>query len=217
MNHNLLGVIISFIFVFLVILISTFAKLSKKFDAEASRKIVHIGVANYWWFAIYFFDSLFWALIPPVFFVIFNFISVKLNLVKSMERGSTEYGTVFYPVSLLILSVFSFSGLSQPYIGAIAVCCMGYGDGFAAVIGRKFGKHKLKFWGTQKSIEGCLSMFIISFASSAAILSYYNIAFAFVYAILIAAAGTCLEMLTPDGYDNLTVPLGVGLFAYIII
>jgi phytol kinase len=217
-NNNLSGILVSFGFVFLVLLISTLAvKVNKKVDVEISRKIVHIGVANWWWIAMYFFDSPLWASIPPIFFVVFNVISVKVQLVKSMERETAGYGTVFYPVSLLILSIFCFSGLSQPYIGAIAVSCMGYGDGFAAVIGNKFGKHKFRLFSAQKSLEGCIAMFVLSFVSSAAILWYNNISYTFIIAIFIAAVSTLLEMFTPNGYDNLTVPLGVGLFAYAIL
>jgi phytol kinase len=197
--------------------ISTLADKSKKVDKETSRKIVHIGVANCWWIAVYFFDSLIFASIPPIFFIVFNFMSVKFNIVKSMERESEGYGTVFYPISLLILTIFCFGGISPLYVGSIAMCCMGYGDGFAAMIGSKFGKTKLKFLRGRKSLEGCTAMFLVSFVSSAAILSYYGITLVFVYSAIIATAAACSEMLTPDGYDNLSVPLVVGLFTHIII
>jgi phytol kinase len=218
MNHNILGVIITFAFVFMVIGISTLvAKLRKGADDELSRKIVHIGVANCWWIAMYFFDSPFWVAIPPVVFIVLNYISVKRKVFKAMERETEGYGTVFYPISLLIISIICFSGFSPLYIGGISMSCMGYGDGFAALVGNKFGKRRFKLWGNQKSLEGCITMFAVSFIASAAILLFHDIGFAFVYAAFIAIVATCLEAFTPNGYDNLTVPLGVGLFAHVII
>ena len=220
MGHNLLGILVTFAFVFIVLVLSAIA--GKKVDNEVSRKIVHIGVANCWWISMYFFDSPVSASIPPVFFIFFNFFSARHNIVKSMERGQEKggagYGTVYYPVSLLVLSVLCFSGLAPLYIGAVAVSCMGYGDGFAALIGRKFGKHKVNLkTGAQKSVEGCATMFVISFASSTAILSYENIANAIIISFLIALFGTFTELFTPDGYDNLTVPLGIAFFTMILM
>ncbi|MDR0222187.1 MAG: hypothetical protein LBI38_01440 [Oscillospiraceae bacterium] len=220
MNRNLLGIIIIFAFVFFVLLVSSL--IGKKVSGEISRKIVHIGAANCWWIAARFLDSPVWASIPPIFFIVFNFISVKFNVVKAMERkggkkGAAGYGTVFYPVSLLIIFIFCFSGSVRMYVGSLAVVCMGYGDGFAAIVGEKFGKRKFKFLTARKSAEGCAAMFAVSFVSSAAVLSRQNVAFAFAGAFLTATVATCLETFTPDGYDNLTVPLGVGLFARAVL
>lgn len=36
---------------------------------------------------------------------------------------------------------------------------MSYGDGFASLIGQRFGKHKYNLVGDIKSIEGSLAMF----------------------------------------------------------
>jgi len=219
MNQNIWGLIISFAFVFIVISISMVINLNKKIDVEISRKFVHIGVSNWWLIAMYYFDSPIWASIPPVFFIVFNIISNKFNLIKSMERERhiNGYGTIFYPISLTILSMFCFSSLSYPYIGAISVLCMGYGDGVAAIIGKKFGRHNLVFLSANKSLEGCIAMFAISFLSAAIILQLYGTSAIIINAILIACVSTCLEMFTPNGYDNLTVPIGVAVFAQIIL
>ena len=222
MNHNLLGLIITFAFVFAVLGVSALA--SKKAGKEISRKITHIGVANCWWIFIYFFDSPVWASIPLASFVVLNFFSVKFNLIKSIEReeggggGAAAYGTVYYPLSMLILTILAFGGHIDLYIGSIAVMCMGYGDGFAAVAGGRFGRHKLKFLKSDKSLEGCVAMFAASFVSTGIILFCrdVDVIFALLKAVPIALAATVLEAVTPDGYDNITVPLGVGLFVFTV-
>jgi phytol kinase len=220
MNHNLTGLIITFAFVFLIIGISTLvAKLNVGTNGEISRKIVHIGVANCWWISMYFFDSPLWASIAPAAFIILNFISVKRKIFKAMERETTSYGTVYYPISLMILSIVCFSGTTPLYTGAIAMSCMGYGDGFAAVIGSKFGKHKftIPFLNTQKSVQGCATMLIVSFTATLAILHFHNIPHPLIPAVFIAIVAAALETLTPDGFDNLTVPIGTGLFTHLIL
>ena len=86
---------------------------------------------------------------------------------------------------------------------------MGYGDGFAAIIGQKYGHRKYKIFGNEKSMEGSIGMFFFAFLVSTAILGsflgfsahYLRISFS------IAVLAALVEAFTPYGYDNLTVPI----------
>ena len=59
---NLWGIIISYVFIFLIIL---GAKLFEKLGKEASRKFIHIMLGNWWIVAMIFFNNVIWAAFVP--------------------------------------------------------------------------------------------------------------------------------------------------------
>ena len=93
---------------------------------------------------------------------------------------------------------------------------MGYGDGFAAIIGGKYGKNKFEILGNEKSVEGSLAMFFFSFIVSLVILSIFNPMNAILFSLILALVSTILEAFSPYGFDNLTVPLGTSLVYYLL-
>jgi len=224
MTNNLMGIIVSFIFVFSIIGLSTVLSELKVFGPEGSRKFIHIGVSNWWLIAMYFFDDPLWASLVPLIFVFLNYLSYRFTIIKAMERDHEDHnlGTVYYAISLLILAYVTFS-LNISYIGAIGILIMGYGDGFAAIIGKKFGKHKLKIYHSYKSIEGSLTVFVFSLIISLVFFSAYTTSgfhapIIFIPASLfIATIATLLEFYSPLGSDNLTLPIGISLVAYLLI
>jgi len=146
--------------------------------------------------------------------VFLNYLSYKKSLFKSMEvnREGATLGTIYFPISLTLLVILSWwDGLLQlnPYFGAVGVLIMGYGDGFAAVIGSKFGRRTFTVGRTRKSLEGSLIMFIISFFISlgAFVLLARFSCIILALALLVAFVSTMTEAFTPKGFDNITVPL----------
>ena len=148
---NLLGILTSYIFIGIIIML---AKLFEKFGKEASRKFIHISLANWWFIAMYFFDNAIWASLVPLSFVIINYISYKKNLISVMERESQDgLGTVYYALSLLIISIFTFGIIKRPEIGLCSILIMGYADGLAAVIGKRLKSYEYKIENTKKNIR----------------------------------------------------------------
>lgn len=207
--NNIIGIIVSFVFTFLIIGISTILTKYGVISGENSRKFVHIGVSNWWIIAMIFFNNSFYAAIAPGCFVVINYISYRKNIFKVMEgeRRNKDLGTVYFAISLLILTVYAFSGESQPYMGALGILTMGYGDGFAAVFGNKYRKHSFKIWNNTKTLSGTCAMFAFSFLVSFIVLEIYSPAFALPISIVLAFAATTIEMVSPFGLDNLSVPL----------
>lgn len=210
---NIYGFIVSTLFVLLILAISLIAQKKTLFSEETTRKFVHIGVSNYWFIAMHFFTSNLWASVVPIIFIIVNSFSYRYSLISSMERtekNSAGLGTVYYPISLTILALVSFSSYSQPYVGALGILTMGYGDGLAAVIGSKYGKLNLPFICGKKTILGTLTMFVVTFMVISGILSVYRPEQSLLIALFLACIGTILELFTPNGLDNLTLPIGIS-------
>ncbi|PKK86995.1 MAG: hypothetical protein CVV63_02615 [Tenericutes bacterium HGW-Tenericutes-8] len=212
---NILGLVLSYVLVFVIIGLSTILQKKGVLGDEGARKFIHIGVANWWVLAMFTFDNVWYAIIPPITFIILNYYSYKTNLIKSMERsGNGNLGTVYFPISLLILVILTFGVTFEPLIGAIGILTLGYGDGLAAVIGSKFGKRKLIYG---KSVEGSLTMLAATFVVTFILLAFnFSIPISLAVALVLAISATMIELYTPKGLDNLTVPLLTSLIYYLI-
>lgn len=213
MTQNYYGIIVSLVLIILVIGISTVLQKQNLLSEEGTRKFVHISVSNYWLVAMYFFSNSWWASLVPLLFIIINYLSYRYSFISAMERSDLEkasLGTVYYPISLTILSLFTFSHFSSPYVGAIGILSMGYGDGLAGIIGSQWGKKKLSLINRQKTVLGTFTMFVVTFVVIASILIFVKREHSLLIALFLAVVGTLIELISPNGTDNLTLPLGLA-------
>jgi phytol kinase len=211
MSQNILGLLASFGFIFATIGVSTLLSRLKWLDGEGSRKFIHIAVGHWWFIAMAFFESALWASVVPLSFVIINYLSYKYTFFKAMERsgGKEDLGTVYYAVALLILAYLSFS-FNQAYLGGIGILTMAYADGFAAIVGKRFPSKRLIH---NKTLAGSATVFVMSGAVAFVFLSLYQPNQLFIHVGVLATAATLIELFSPRGFDNLTLPLGVSLIA----
>lgn len=203
--QNILGIIVSYIFIAIVIIS---AKFFEKIGKEASRKFIHIMLSNWWFIAMYFFTNVFSAALVPMTFVIINYISYKKNLISVMERENQDgLGTVYYAISLLIVSIFTFGIIKRPEIGLCSILIMGYGDGLAAVIGKSIKSYEYKIGNTKKTIAGTLTMLLITLIIVAIFLYTTKSNLWIIKSIIISIILTILEAISIKGTDNLTLPI----------
>ena len=101
---NIVGIVISLIYIGLVMVAGKFFEKAGK---EASRKFIHIMLANWWIIAMCFFDNVYWACSLPLCFILVNYLSYKKNLISVIERDSKEegLGTVYYAITLFFLAI----------------------------------------------------------------------------------------------------------------
>jgi phytol kinase len=209
----MVNLLLAYGFVFLVIGVSTLFDKLGVFNDEGSRKFIHIGVSNWWIVAMVLFDpsEYYLAIIPPFTFIILNYLSYRFDLVKSMERkekSTNDLGTVYYAISLFIITFFAFY-YDHLLIGALAILTMGYGDGLGAVIGKSFKSKKLY---NNKSVLGSLTMFL-----STLIIGIILFPSSILIVLLIAVLATLIELFTPKGLDNFSVPLLVFLIGLLLL
>ena len=203
-------VLIGFGFVFLVIGVASVLEKFKVLSDEGARKTIHIGVANWFILAVVLFDHTLQAMIAPVTFIVLNYLSYRFNLVSAMERDEqtiNDLGTVYYAISLAIVTLISFE-FNYLEAGLFAILAMGYGDGFSAVIGKHFPSKKLY---KNKSYLGSLTFFIFTLVIGLILFTsiWYLI-------IMIALIMTLVELFTPRGLDNLSVPLILMILMVVI-
>lgn len=216
--QNITAIAASFAFIFLVLGLATVtAKI--KGTSETSRKLVHILVGN-WVFLIPLFHDLWAVLLIPFSFVLINSLSLRYNLIPAMERKDDSLGTVYYAVSLFILTGAG-QLLNWPMLPIIGVLTMAYGDGLAAIIGKRYGRRRPFSFAPDKSLAGSLTVaiaaFIVTFFSLLLIPPIPGMPQSLWLIILIslmtAPTAAFLELIGKKGCDNLSLPLGTGVFA----
>ena len=212
----MMGLAISYGYIFLIMGIALVTKITFKVSTDISRKIIHIGVGNWVIFAYSLFDSALFLAIVPASFIVLNYLSYKFKIIKAMEQEDESLGTVWYAVSLLVLILVGFY-TGQKELAIAGILCMTYGDGFAAIIGKKFGKN-LPFGDFEnKSIPGFLTMFIMSFFVVYFTLLIFNGKSLILIALITALASALLEAASKNGYDNLSVPFGVSFVLWVLL
>ena len=214
---NILGIVVSYVYIFCIILT---AKLVEKKGSEASRKYIHIMLANWWFIFMYFFNNVFFASFVPATFVVINYISYKKDLIKVMERSETEkdgLGTVYYAVSLLVLSIATYVFHLSPMVGLCGILVMGYGDGLAGVVGRKIKSKEYHIGGGKKTIAGSITMLCVSLLISSILFFLVGTPIWYGKAVLLAIVITLVEAVGVKGTDNLTVPLFASLLFGLMI
>ena len=123
-------------------------------------------------------------------------------------------GLVYYSISWTILAYVFFENKIVISIGILA---MSYGDGFASLIGSKFGKIKFKISGNYKSLLGSFSMLIFSYITFIIAILFYDFSInsnVLIFLMIIASSGMIIELFTPKGFDNLSVPFITSILFY---
>lgn len=217
--HDWIGAILSILVVFLYIAVVTLIEKKLHLSQEATRKLIHIGVGHWIFLAFMWIDNKLIACVPLVLFIVLNYLSLKTKLFAAMETDERKsYGTVYYPIALLLLTLI-FYDIDRVSL-AVGVMALAWGDGMAAVIGRKYGKIRYRVFSNTRSIEGSFAMLIFSFLVITILLTTlgnYDLFVAAREAVILAFAAAILELITDRDFDNLTIPLGVAALCYYIL
>ena len=216
---DIIALIIVYVYVAIVFVV---AEMVLKTRPEVSRKFLHIMVGNMI-FAMPFFSDpwiMVWFLTLPITIVLFfltDYSPIKIE--NSVTESGHALGLFFYAgIWTVLIAIFS----NHLWIVALAIVPMVYGDGFAALIGQKFGKIKYTVFGGQKSVEGSLTMFVITTVMSVFVwmvfttIGYSMPTFNLGAILAISAVATICEALSYGGIDNLTVPALTSILYYLV-
>lgn len=218
--RNIYGVIISYIYILLVLgLVSLYAK-KQKGDPEIPRKLIHILVGN-WVFLTPIFTA-WWALaIVPLNSLLVNTLNRKYRFIPAMERQDDGFGTIYYAISMLILTSAAFF-LKWPTLSFVGLLIMVYGDGLAAIVGKRWGKRRPFPFAPEKTLLGSAVVTGLAFVITLVCLLVFqgqgalraaDTPTVLLIALFTAALSGFIELTGKEGCDNLSLPVGAGLFA----
>ncbi|MFW5718093.1 MAG: diacylglycerol/polyprenol kinase family protein [Spirochaetota bacterium] len=237
---NWWGIVVSFGLVFGFIGVAGLLLRAGRMSPALTRKAVHIGVAHWWILAMIFFDRWEFAIVGPAAFILINLASYLFRLFPAMEheKRSRNLGTVYFPVALLACVLLTWAGPVPIWVGGLAILVLGWGDGLASVVGERRRSGSLTVLGNRKSIAGTVTMFVAStvvitvfvllflapgplaHTASASVtwLAAGDPAVSTLVVRILATAllATLVELVTPFGLDNLSVPLVTILFFHLV-
>ena len=187
-----------------------------KIPDELFRKLLHFILVNslpvflygfkVWWHAVLF-CVIFAVAVYPI-LMLFEKLKGYSKTVTERKKGELRSSL------LVVFSMFAFviavcwGLLSDKWIALASVYAWGVGDAAAALIGKKYGAHKIH--GGKKSFEGSFAML------------FFSVAFSFIFLILrggmewygclvtaLCAGAVCTEVeyVTPGGFDTVTCPI----------
>lgn len=182
---------------------------------EIFRKLLHCIVLGVFPVYVFGFGAWWQAALSCIIFaavvypILKYFERFKMYSQTVTERNKGELKSsllvVFFMYAVVIIVCVGFLG--ESLLALASVYAWGLGDAAAALIGKKFGKHKIP--NSIKSFEGTFAMFAVSFVSVWVILLCRGGMAWFGYlltAIIVAAVSALIELYTPGGYDTITCP-----------
>lgn len=187
---------------------------------ELFRKILHcillgsllvfVFCFGVWWHA---------ALISVAFAVVVYPILAWFERFKGFSELTTERKKGELKQSLLlvfgmfaVVMLICWGWLGDRHLVLASIYAWGFGDAAAALVGKKWGKRKIRFGHAdgKKSVEGSAAMFITSLISVAVILlcrGGLNIAGYIIVPIITAFAAALAELCSKNGNDTVICPL----------
>ena len=162
----------------------------------AARKVTHLAI-GFWVIPLAFFVNRLYLVAIPITMIL------GANVHANMHRGSLGrlekriFPLVGFLLPLVLILVFWSQ--ERRDVVVLAVLAMTIGDTAAAIIGRRFGKHRVRWTG--KTLEGALANFVASLLVLVLFgQQLYHLPFGIF--LLPAAAVALLEMILPGEWDN---------------
>ena len=195
------------------------ARLFVKIPDELFRKILHfvllgayiplVFAFDVWWMASLLAAGLIGVLYPAI--SLAEKIPVFSSFVNQRREGEFK-GSMILVLTVMALSTCICWGIfGDRHLVLACVYAWGVGDAFAALVGKRFGRHKirLRFADHHKSLEGSVAMFVTSSAAVCAVLLLrggLGIGACVLAAAAASAVSTFVELCSKDGHDTFTCP-----------
>lgn len=188
-------------------------------DREVFRKILHtaayccsaafVGFTENWLPA-----SLASALVAAIVYPLLALgerLSCYSAFFNQRRPGEVKRSMLLLFLTFSVLNAFGWGVMHSRWLSVCAILMWGPGDAAAALVGRRFGRHKitLPLADRKKSWEGSLAMTAVSFLCGAVCLTLcgvFPLGKALFAALMTAPAAACVELITKNGDDTVTVP-----------
>lgn len=195
-----------------------------KIPDELFRKILHfillgayiplLAAFQTWWVSAGFVVFLI-ALIYPL-LALAERIPAFSAFVNERKKGELKSSMVLALAMMVISISVCWGWMGDKLLVVACVYAWGVGDAFAALIGKRFGKHKLSLplADPRKSVEGSAAMFLASVLSVFLLLMLrggMGVGHCLLISLAAAAATAYVELCTRDGLDTITCPAAAML------
>ena len=219
MQELLHGALICFLYLIPAAATMLIARRFLKIPDELFRKILHfilLGIYfpflfafRTWWISAGFAVILIVLLYPVL--TLAGRIPAFSAFITERKKGEIR-SSMILALSVVVVSITVCWGIFGDKMLVLAcVYAWGVGDAFAALVGKRFGRHKIRmrFADCRKSVEGSVAMFLTSAAAVCAVLlrrGGLGIGACVLAAAAASAVSTFVELCSKDGHDTFTCP-----------
>ncbi len=170
------------------------------------------------WYAAIFAASLLVAIGYPALLFLERSPRYKKFFVDRKKKGGELKLQLLLVNATFGLLIFIFWGLLDIkwlYIAPVAIMAWGFGDAAAAVIGKAFGRRKIKNRCVHgpKTYAGTIAMGVVAFLAAFLTLFFYagkSLPASLITAMVVAPVCAVVELFSPKGSDTITVPLAAA-------
>lgn len=178
---------------------------------DVTRKLFFMGVASWAVVAAQLTEDATTAALPFLVLAGVMYLSFRFEIFEAVEDDGASLGSILLPLSCAGLAAWFWP--DHTYVAVAAILAAGFGDTTAALVGRRLGTRKYHTLGHARTMEGTLTLFLVSGLAMAPVLallggldSHQAIAFALIGATVAAS----VESVSVYGTDNVTVPLATA-------
>lgn len=197
------------------------------FKREIRRKVVHIVAGLLLIVSAFVFediDAVFWgAVILLVPFAMFYFLvrsfqhtalgQAAHNLIER-DAGHHTNGVGGLTFALGVILSYVLFGFN-PIIVLVSIVVLSFGDGFASLVGMKWGKHSFKIEGHVKTIEGFIGGVVVSTLVAMVFVDFFYALIVSVLTMLIELVG--IRIRGREIPDNIYIPVLAGTILYVLV
>lgn len=206
-------------------------------SSDLTRKVIHIAAGSYIWIWL-FIDTtdirsaMFNIIVPLLFFVTFLVKGYKATSddkdVKTMTRTGDPKELLKGPLYFTIVMMTAGTLFLDTWVGVFLMAVVGWGDGIAPYIGKKYGGKTYKTFGREKTFTGSISVFVFSVAGC---LVFYallgiiggllpdpgiDVVQMLMVIIILGFVAMIVEAFSPSDIDNLLLPFSTIIVMFIL-
>lgn len=210
--------------VMVAILIAVIVRIKNWVQGEWFRKLLHfvcLIILGVW---VWSHETWWESVIGMLLFVIVLFPVLKVlerrkwfeKFLAARKKGELANSLLIVGGMFIIITLCCQGLFDSKLLTIASIYAWGPGDAAAALIGKKFGKHKLR---GEKSLEGTLAMFLTSFACVFLLLllgSGFPLVPVIITAIVTADVAAATELYSKNGNDTIICPVA-SMIALIVM
>ncbi|WXG40927.1 MAG: hypothetical protein WED07_09175 [Candidatus Freyarchaeum deiterrae] len=188
--YDIIVLVIVFVFVFSVIGVGEVLRKRKGLDPSFTRKMIHFFAGDAILFCPLFKNPQIIVIVPLVMGIVI-FLSSPKSPITSMRsmfevmartddyKAGHIYGPLYYIISIgVLVAIFAFPAVTAYWplftLAGIGLFAMYYGDGLATIIGMRWGKHKYTVGKSTRSVEGSITVFLMTVLSTFIVIYYFR-------------------------------------------
>ena len=229
--QDVISAIVSILIYFIVCATSAILlRVLTKIEDEVFRKLLHmilLGSLFVWMEAFPTWQSaaasalIFAALVYPILWFAERFKGYS-KLVTERKSGELKSSLLVVFFMYAVVVAICWGWFDDRMLALASIYAWGFGDAAAALVGKRFGKHKIggKIIQGRKSFEGTTAMFIVSLISVFTILTlrgglmWYE---TLVSSVVVAAVSAVVELYTLNGIDTITCPVAAMVVLIVLL